>query len=239
MWPKSPAQPWAPRWRRPPTMSPLPIPVPILTKITSSTPFATPPQCSPVAITLTSLSTKTGAAYSPANAPRIGKRSQPGMIGGTVNRPDACSTGPGTPTPIASTSLGLAACSSISSDRRVFTRSRTAIGPCLTSAGSPRWAISSLPSVVRATSMDVAPISTAAISPAEGGMTSRDERRPPSDSARPSSANSPFSMSRATSDDILPRLELNASVSRALEIDPSTALTQAMISAWTLSSTKG
>ena len=28
-------------------MIPLPIPVPILTKITSATPFATPPQCSP------------------------------------------------------------------------------------------------------------------------------------------------------------------------------------------------
>ena len=70
-------------------------------------------------------------------------------------------------------------------------------------------------------------------------MTSRDERRPPSDSARPSSANSPFSMSRATSADILPRLEFSASISRALEIGPASALTQAMISAWTLSSTKG
>jgi hypothetical protein len=46
-------------------------------------------------------------------------------------------------------------------------------------------------------------------------------------------------MSRATSDDILPRLEFSASISRALEIGPAAALTQAIISAWTLSSTKG
>jgi hypothetical protein len=82
-------------------------------------------------------------------------------------------------------------------------------------------------------------MSTAAIRPAEAGMTSRDERRPPSDAARPFSANNPFSMSRATSDDILPRLEFSASFSRALEIGSASALMQAMISAWTLSSTKG
>ncbi|HEU4495305.1 MAG TPA: hypothetical protein VFR69_14030 [Rubrobacteraceae bacterium] len=62
-------------------------------------------------------------------------------------------------------------------------------------------------------------------------MTRRDERRPPSDAARPFSANSPFSMSRATSEDILPRLEFSASISRALETGPASVLRQAMISA--------
>ena len=44
-----------------------------------------------------------------ANQPGTSKRSQPGMIGGLMGRPVECSTGPGSPMPIASRSRGLAA----------------------------------------------------------------------------------------------------------------------------------
>ena len=55
--------------------------------------------CSPSAITLTSLSTTTGQPSSARTKPGTSKPSHPGMIGGFVGRPVACSTGPGSPMP--------------------------------------------------------------------------------------------------------------------------------------------
>ena len=54
--------------------------------------------------------------------------------------------------------------------------------------------------------MEEAPRSTAAIKPADRGMLSKDERRPPSDSASPSSTSRPTSSRRPTSSEILLRL---------------------------------
>jgi hypothetical protein len=98
-----------------------------------------------------------------------------------------------------------------------WTLSSTGPGPNLTSVDSPLWARISLPKVVSATSTEVAPKSTATINPAERGIPSKDDRRPPSDAARPSSARCPASMSPATSADTLPRFAFKAAVSWALE----------------------
>ena len=57
---------------------------------------------------LTSLSTTTATGPSASSTkPGTSKPSQPGMIGGFVGRPVACSTGPGTPMPTPARSLGV------------------------------------------------------------------------------------------------------------------------------------
>ena len=63
-------------------------------------------KCSPSAMTLTSLSTTTTAPSSARTKPGTSKPSQPGMIGGLVGRPVACSTGPGSPMPTPARSAG-------------------------------------------------------------------------------------------------------------------------------------
>ena len=103
-WPRSPATPVAPRWRRPPEMMPEPMPVATLTSTRSSTSVRCT-CCSPSAMMLTSLSTSTGTAYSRWRRPGTSYLSQPGMIGGLIGRPVACSTGPGRPMPIAARCL--------------------------------------------------------------------------------------------------------------------------------------
>jgi len=141
----------------------------------------------------------------------------PEMMGGLLKTPAACSTGPGTPIPIARTSFGSSPCSWRSPESMVFARFRTGFGPSWMSAVSPRCATMPLPRVVSATSMEVAPRSTAATSPAERGMPSKFERLPPSDSARPSSASRPKSTRLLTSAETFVRLEPRASASRPLE----------------------
>jgi len=59
--PTSPAEPCAPRHRRPSMTIPAPMPVPSLTIITFDCSRAAPARSSPRARTLTSLSTQTGA----------------------------------------------------------------------------------------------------------------------------------------------------------------------------------
>src|ERR1041384_3913533 len=78
---------------------PHPIPVPILTKISSSSDRATPACRSPRAMTFTSLSTVTGQPQVPDSSSRTGYRSQPGMIGGATGMPSRKLTGPGSPIP--------------------------------------------------------------------------------------------------------------------------------------------
>ena len=62
--------------------------------------------CSPSAITLTSLSTTTTSPRLGGTKPGTSNPSQPGMIGGFVGRPVACSTGPGSPMPTPAMSRG-------------------------------------------------------------------------------------------------------------------------------------
>ena len=85
-WPRSPAEPWAPRWSRPPVMMPAPMPVATLTKSRCST-SGQPSSCSPSAMRLTSLSTSTGRVDVVVRCSAgMSKPSQPGMIGG-LHRP--------------------------------------------------------------------------------------------------------------------------------------------------------
>ena len=72
MWPMSPAHPSAPRYRWRSTTMPQPMPVPILTNKNADADRATPVCCSPRAITLTSLSSRTGAPSSRENTSRTG-----------------------------------------------------------------------------------------------------------------------------------------------------------------------
>ena len=102
-WPMSPAMPCAPRCRRPPEMTPEPMPVATFTNMRCST-FGQATARSPRAMMFTSLSTSTGTSRCCCTQPGTSKRSQPGMIGGFTGRPVECSTGPGTPMPIAARS---------------------------------------------------------------------------------------------------------------------------------------
>jgi hypothetical protein len=78
--------------------------------------------------------------------------------------------------------------------------------------------------------MDVAPRSTAAITPADRGMLNKDERLPPSDFARPPSTSNPASSNCCTSIETLLRLTPTSPVNFDREIGPASAHADFMIS---------
>ena len=127
-WPISPAAPCEPRRREPPEMIPAPMPVATLTKIRSDA-SGQAAVCSPSAMMLTSLSTRTGAENVFFSAPGRSNRSQPGMIGGLIGLPVENSTGPGSPIPMPTTSPMLRPVFSSSWRAAVVIQSTASSGP--------------------------------------------------------------------------------------------------------------
>ena len=105
MCPISPAAPDAPRSSRPPDTMPTPMPVEAFTK-TRSWCRSRCPRRSESAITLASLSTKTGAAVSGRRNGASSTPSQPAMIGESRLAPRTKSTVPGMDSPTARTASG-------------------------------------------------------------------------------------------------------------------------------------
>ena len=184
MCPRSPAAPCAPRRSSPSLMIPLPMPVATLTNMRWST-SGNPMACSPSAMMFTSLSTTTSEPSSARTKPGTSNPSHPGMIGGLVGRPVACSTGPGRPmpTPASSASPRSAA---VSSARPWSTTHRsTASGPSAMSRST-----TSLTSTLAARSATarrtwVAPTSAASTTRAAGLKANCVGGRPPDDIASP------------------------------------------------------
>ncbi len=180
MWPISPAAPLAPIYTCPPNKKPAPIPVPTLIYTMSCMPRAAPKAHSPSAPRSASLSSLTGLPHRACMRSRIGKPSQPGMIGGAVTKPCPSETGPGTPA---------ASTRSAGSWRPPVRRcrSRTNRSTCCRQASGPRsighglsispstWAARSVTTRVRW----VAPMSMPISRPACGLRSSITERRPP------------------------------------------------------------
>src|SRR4051794_38165264 len=197
MWPMSPAAPWAPRCRRPPLITPDPMPVATFTKSRCST-SAYSVVCSPSAMMFTSLSTRTGPGSSRPSRPATSYESQPGMIGGWFGRPVLCSTGPGRPTPVPTRSSGERRAAR-SRDRPVRAMaSRTTSGPWAMFSGCVlRSRISPVRSV-RATERCVAPTSAARMSRAAGFNRNRAGGRPPVEAASPDGTTRPAASSAST-----------------------------------------
>ena len=213
-WPRSPATPVAPRWSRPPEMMPEPMPVATLISTRSSTSVRCT-CCSPSAMMLTSLSTRTGTAYSRWRRPGTSYLSQPGMIGGLIGRPVACSTGPGRPMPIAARCLTGRRCAFSSARTVVDTQPRTTSGPSAMSRlalTSPR--MSPERSAIAARTW-VAPTSTPTTTLAAGLSAKSAGGRPPVERAPPNGATSSRRMSTSIRAAMVDRARPVASASSA------------------------
>ena len=103
MWPSSAAAPTQPRYRRPPSTSPPPIPVPIVSIATSVAPFAAPATVSAQTAQLASLSTSTGSPRRSDMRSAKG-RSASGRLTAWTAIPVRRSNVQGIPKPTASTS---------------------------------------------------------------------------------------------------------------------------------------
>ena len=197
MWPMSPAPPSWPAHTRPSSTMPAPMPVETLrkTRASSSGYSAT---YSPSAIAFASFSTSTGRSRERWKCPAMSKSCQPDMMGGSLRRPLAGSTGPGTdrPMPMADEASRPVSASTermlVSSTSRVWAGSgeiSTEIS-LVTSTARPR---STTPTQAR--SVFRAAVST---TPASGSNSSCRGRRPPVESARPRSRRNPDASSDST-----------------------------------------
>ena len=191
-------------------MTPDPMPVATLTKMRWST-SGQESSRSPSAMMFTSLSTSTGASKLSRNQPGTSKRSQPGMIGGLIGRPVLCSTGPGSPMPIASRSPGARPSCSSSSCAAVETQLSTASGPSATRMRSllsawmrPVRSLTAIRTCEAPTSTPSTTLPLAAIANCEDG-------RPPVETASPTGPTRPrfisASMRSATVDRARPVID--------------------------------
>ena len=187
----SPAAPCAPRWSRPPLITPAPMPVATFTNSRCST-SAYSVACSPSAMMFTSLSTSTGPGSSRLSRPTTSYESQPGMIGGWFGRPVLCSTGPGQSDAGAGEVRDGPPCRS--QQRRVPCARPRSGPPRVLRRCSSRVVDRSRISPVRsvsATDRCVAPTSAARISRAVGLNRNRAGGRPPVDAASPDGTTRP------------------------------------------------
>ena len=106
-WPISPASPRAPRWSRPWRTTPAETPVPTARYARSSTSPTTRRRWRPSAAARTSFSTTHGRPKRASRPPPSGRSDQPRLTA-SVTAPVSGSTRPGTPTPIAAMSSGVA-----------------------------------------------------------------------------------------------------------------------------------
>ena len=198
MWPRSPAAPWAPRRSAPSLMMPLPMPVATLTNIRWST-SRNPMCCSPSAMTLTSLSTTTTRAERRlARTPGTSKPSQPGMIGGFVGRPVACSTGPGSPMPTPARSRESRAGAAHEPAAVVDDPAQHGSGPRAMSRSTSSVASTVAARSVTARRTWVAPTSAASTTRAAGLKANCAGGRPPVDVASPAAPTSELASRAST-----------------------------------------
>ena len=147
--------------------------------------------CSPRAITLTSLSTRTGTGNWRARCAGMSNSCHPGMIGGFAGRPVECSTGPGTPIPMPTTWSSAMPIRFNRSCARSVTRSRTTVGPSAMS-DSTEVSSSTLPArSTAATAACEAPRSIARTTWPAPLRANRVGGRPPVEAASPTGASRP------------------------------------------------
>ena len=148
---------------------------------------------------MTSLSTTTSAPRSDSRTkPGTSKPSQPGMIGGLVGLPVANSTGPGTPTPTATTSVMRRPARRTSTLPRSTTQARTFSGPTPMSRSTTSSASTVAARSLTARRTWVAPMSAPRTTRARGLKAKRAGGRPPVDVASPAAPTRLLVMSVST-----------------------------------------
>ncbi|OLB12605.1 MAG: hypothetical protein AUH07_07685 [Gemmatimonadetes bacterium 13_2_20CM_70_9] len=143
MCPISPAMSDLPRYTRPASTIPPPIPVPIVSPTTWLAPRAAPRHHSPKIAQLASLSSVAGIPSAPATRSRSGKLTQP-RLGVSSTTPVVVSSGPGDPIPSPAISLPRAA--AIEARASFMMRLSTPSAPCSGSVGSETRPSTSEPS---------------------------------------------------------------------------------------------
>lgn len=128
--PNSPAMPWCPRNRCPPSTSPAPMPLPTSSVTTVSRPRAAPLRCSARAARLAELSTCTGLSIRRASDWPSATPSQPRRIPPRAVIPVRASIGAATARPTASTS---------SIDDSIDSTMSSTSSAVLSSSASARW----------------------------------------------------------------------------------------------------